>query len=152
MQIRRIFNDVVADDAWKANPHVFRALGARQLPYFLHNPGRDDFCRHPHQRLGDGRIFGKTPNRPHYLVINDDCGGNPIRDEYSNAFSHACRFPSGSAQLVQAVKSCCLVALRQSRVIEHGVDEVVNFATQDQNRLADVQQLGCTFPNDMNTQ
>ena len=50
------------------------------------------------------------------------------------------------AQPVDAVERCHPVALRQGRVIEHGVDEVVDRPVERQHRLTDVDQLARPSP------
>src|SRR6266496_4284542 len=56
------------------------------------------------------------------------------------------------AQLIDAVEGGLFVALRQSRVIEHRVDEVVHGSLQHHHRLAYVKQLGGAFADDVDAQ
>src|SRR5581483_733724 len=52
-------------------------------------------------------------------------------------------------ELVHRVECRDLVALRERRVVEHRVDEVVEPALEDQHRLADVDQLGRSVADGM---
>src|SRR5713226_1013647 len=55
-------------------------------------------------------------------------------------------------QLVQPVERCRLVALGERRIIENSVHEVIYRSFENEHGLADVQQLGSAFANDVNSQ
>ena len=44
------------------------------------------------------------------------------------------------------------VALGQRGIVEHGIDEIIHGAPEDHDRLADVQQFGCAFADDVDAQ
>ena len=56
------------------------------------------------------------------------------------------------AEPVDAVERRHFVALRQGRIIEHGVDEVVDFTVERQHRLTDVDQLARPFADDVDAE
>src|SRR6266540_898674 len=56
------------------------------------------------------------------------------------------------AQPVDAIERSRLVTFSQRRVVEHGVDEVINRAAERQDGLPDVNQLAGALADDMNTQ
>jgi hypothetical protein len=61
----------------------------------------------------------------------------------------------GLARIIDPVKSVQrgdLVAFGQCRVIEDRVYQGVDRALESQDGLSDVNEFGCTFANDMNTQ
>src|SRR5256885_6784766 len=60
--------------------------------------------------------------------------------------------PLEARQLVQAVERGGLVTLRQRRIVEDGIDKVLDRGAQDHNRLADVEQFACPLANDVNAQ
>ena len=53
---------------------------------------------------------------------------------------------------VDAVERRHLVAFRQGRVIEYGFDEVIDFSTERQYRLTDMDQLARPFANDVDAE
>src|SRR5436190_1763668 len=55
-------------------------------------------------------------------------------------------------ELIHAVKRRSLVAFGQRRIVENRVDEIVDFAFENQHGLPDVQQLGRAFANDVHAQ
>src|SRR5664279_2356648 len=55
-------------------------------------------------------------------------------------------------QLVDTVECGYLVTLRQSRIVEHRLHEVIDSAFQNHHRLADVQQFGGPFADDVHAQ
>src|ERR1035438_10442044 len=57
-----------------------------------------------------------------------------------------------SRQFVQAVERGGLVTFGQGRIIENRIHEILYGPFQDHDGLADVQQLGCAFADDMHTQ
>jgi hypothetical protein len=54
-----------------------------------------------------------------------------------------------SRQLVQTIESGRFVAFGQGRIVEHGIYEIVDFAFQDEDRLANMQKLGSALTNNM---
>ena len=56
------------------------------------------------------------------------------------------------ADAVDAVEGRDLVAFRQGRVVEHGLDEVVDRAAERQHRLADVDQLARPLADDVDAE
>src|SRR6476620_10024926 len=70
-----------------------------------------------------------------------------------------CRSGGGEVALVfedpepvDAVEGRDLVAFRERRVIEHGVDEVVDRSAERQHRLADVDQLAGTLADNVDAE
>src|SRR5258708_31966635 len=67
-----------------------------------------------------------------------------------------CRGPrvawSGTAQLVAAVEGGDLVALGEGRVVEHGLDEVVDGALQAHHGLTDMNELGRAGADDVHAE
>ena len=59
---------------------------------------------------------------------------------------------SSSLDAIQAVERGHLVALGQRRIVEHGVDEVLQLAAQRHHRLSDVQQLARAFADDVHAE
>src|SRR5207245_5754263 len=58
-------------------------------------------------------------------------------------------FESKPGQLIQAVKRGGLVAFGQRRIIEDRVHEVFDRAFQDEDRVPDVESLGCAVASDV---
>src|SRR6185437_8095957 len=50
---------------------------------------------------------------------------------------------------VQPIEGRHFVALRQRRIVKDRLDEVIQFAAKHHHRLADMQQLACTFADDV---
>jgi len=59
---------------------------------------------------------------------------------------------SESTQAIQSVEGCRLVAFGESWIVENCVDEIGDFAFQQQHGLADVQEFCRIFPEDVHTQ
>ena len=59
---------------------------------------------------------------------------------------------AGVIDSVESVQRGDLVAFGQSRVIEDGVYQGVDRALESYDGLSDVNEFGCAFANDMNTQ
>src|SRR5258708_31072006 len=55
-------------------------------------------------------------------------------------------------KLVQSIERGCLVALRESRIVKNRVHEVFDSALQRKNRLANVQQLGSAFADNVHAE
>src|SRR5579863_1325379 len=55
-------------------------------------------------------------------------------------------------QLVQTVERSGLVALGQGRIVEYGLDKIVDGSLQDEDRLSDVKKLGGAFADDVDAQ
>src|SRR5258708_32859661 len=55
-------------------------------------------------------------------------------------------------QLIQPIERCRLIALGQRRVIENSIHEVLYRAFENEHCLADVQQLGSAFPDDVDSE
>jgi hypothetical protein len=53
------------------------------------------------------------------------------------------------SESVDPVERSHFIAFRQGRVIEHRVDEVIDFATERQHRLTNVNQLARALADDM---
>src|ERR1700733_11613513 len=55
-------------------------------------------------------------------------------------------------QFVQAVERGGLITLGQRRIVENGIHKVIHGPLQDHDRLADMQQLGCPFSDDVDAE
>ncbi len=60
--------------------------------------------------------------------------------------------PLEPRQLVQAVKCRGLVALGKSRIVENGIDKVVDGSLEDHDRLPDVEQFARAFADDVHAE
>src|SRR5713101_6545983 len=69
--------------------------------------------------------------------------GHPRRTARPEFRITACRSPRGilRRQPIQAIEGCGLVALRQRRVVEDRLDDLINASTERQHGLPDVDQL-----------
>jgi hypothetical protein len=56
------------------------------------------------------------------------------------------------AEPVDAVERSHFVAFRQGRIIEHGIDEIVDFSAERQHRLTDVDQLARPLADDVDAE
>src|ERR1043166_4274984 len=79
--------------------------------------------------------------------------GDVFGDHHPDASGSRClrhgSSPLESGQLVQAVERRGFVALRQRRVVENRLDEIVDRSLKDQHRLADVQQFARAVSNNV---
>ena len=97
-------------------------------PVAFDQPGRDVF----HREHADCMPHASPPVPPASSALNA-C----VRQSGRRLLSS----PSQTRELVETVERRRLVALRQRRVVEDRVDEVVDRAAQREHRLADVNQL-----------
>ena len=76
-----------------------------------------------------------------------------IPDSFKNLPSMGRYVPRGTIQreFVQRRQGRDLVALRQCRVIKHGVDKIIELAAVGEDRLADMNQLCGAFADHMDT-
>jgi len=61
------------------------------------------------------------------------------------------RIDSGG-KTVQSVEGGILVTLRERRVVENGVNKIVDFPAHREHRLPDMHQFDCAFPDDVHAQ
>ena len=55
-------------------------------------------------------------------------------------------------EFIQPVKRRRFIALRQRRIVEDRIHEIIDGAAENHHRLADVQQFGRAFADDVNAQ
>lgn len=127
LQVRRFLDDTVADDA--GEPH---ANGADRLaPGQRANLGADGFGdllgRQRLQSSGDARIRRIQTDRSSEPVVLDQPHCDVLHRENAEGMSHhASAERSRSRQFVQAVERRGLVTFGQRRIVEDGIDEVVD--------------------------
>ena len=64
-------------------------------------------------------------------------------------YAHYLTIPPDSVQAAKAVERRSFIALGERRVVEDGVDEVIDGAAKDHDRLADVDQFAGAFADDV---
>src|SRR5271166_3901639 len=103
-------------------------------------------------------MLRKMPQFTDYLMVFDQARNHFFRHDYADGLCHFSTSVSAPdsvlkpGQAIHAVKRGCLVALGQSGIVEHGIDEIVYGALQHHHRLSDVHQLRRALADNVHAQ
>src|SRR5262249_18765028 len=88
MEIRRIFDHSISNDAWKSQAYCVNLLALCNRGDLLANAVANSFCRHRLERVQRSAALRVELDRADKLVVFDEPDRNVFHHQYADCFAH----------------------------------------------------------------